>query len=112
VCQPILPTPARDLHRVRSEYSSDRVVSEKSIVLSWPCSLLNYSSRQYRKAVGAAVWLNENGIVLMGVGVLYMFFGFIPNAGTPPRPEARKREAKNEELNVFENVFELGTKPA
>jgi hypothetical protein len=48
----------------------------------------------------------------MGVGVLYVCFGFIPNAGMPTKPEARKRKAKNEELNVFENVFELGTKPA
>jgi hypothetical protein len=41
----------------------------------------------------------------------YVPFGFIPNAGALTTPEARKK-AKNEELNVFENVFELGTKPA
>jgi hypothetical protein len=29
------------------------------------------------KAVGLGVWLNEKGIVLMGVGVLYLVFGFI-----------------------------------
>jgi hypothetical protein len=29
------------------------------------------------KTVEVAVWLNEKGIVLMGVGVLYLVFGFI-----------------------------------
>jgi hypothetical protein len=29
------------------------------------------------KTVEVAVWLNEKGIGLMGVGVLYLVFGFI-----------------------------------
>jgi hypothetical protein len=29
------------------------------------------------KTVEVAVWLNEKGIVLMGVGVLYLVLGFI-----------------------------------
>jgi len=40
-------------------------------------SCLPHPEHQHPHSCGVAVWLNEKGIVLMGVGVLYLVFGFI-----------------------------------
>jgi hypothetical protein len=60
-------------------------------------------------AVSAAKWLTENGIMLIGVGVLYVLLGVIPNAGTPRKPEAPgSGRPRMKELDVFELATKLG----
>ena len=40
-------------------------------------SVISFILSNTHKTVEVAVWLNEKGIVLMGVGVPYLVFGFI-----------------------------------